>query len=104
MVTYDETKQIIANVRQRAPDATITITGQPLYEAGLTCTLAGVGGPELTDEMAQRAGNDPTQNVTYAGIFGPLSSAHTAGDPTGCHANTEGQQFLGQQAMDFWGE
>lgn len=78
------------------------ITGQPLYEAGLTCSLAGVGGPELTDDMAQQAGNDATQNVIYGGIFGPLSSSHTAGDATGCHANTEGQQFLGQQAIDKW--
>lgn len=102
-VTYDETKQIIANLRQRVPDATIYITGQPLYEAGLTCSLAGVGGPELTDQMAQQAGNDSTQNVIYGGTFGPLSSAHTAGDMTGCHANAEGQQFLGQQAIDKWG-
>jgi hypothetical protein len=103
-VTYSETTQIIANVRQRVPDATIYITGQPLYEEGLTCSLAGVGGPELTDEMAQQAGNDASQNVIYGGIFGPLSSAHTPGDATGCHANTEGQAFLGQQAIDKWGE
>jgi hypothetical protein len=103
-VTYDETKKIIANVRQRAPDTTIYITGQPLYEQGLTCSLAGVGGPELTDEMAQQAGNDSTQNVICGGIFGPLSASHTAGDSTGCHANTEGQRFLGQQAIDKWGE
>ena len=103
-ITYQETTQIIANVRERAPNAEIYITGQPLYEPGLTCSLAGVGGPELTDDMAQQAGSDASQNVSYAGIFGPLTAAHTAGDTTGCHANAEGQAFLGQQAIDKWGD
>jgi len=103
-ITYQETTQIIGNVRERAPNATIHITGQPLYEEGLSCSLAGVGGPELTDDMAQQAGNDASQNVNYGGIFGPLTAAHTAGDATGCHANNDGQAFLGQQAIDKWGE
>lgn len=101
MVNYEETKQIIANVRQRAPDARIYITGQPLYAEGLTCDLAGAGGPELTDSMAQMAGEDDSQDVTYAGVFGPLTSSQRSDS---CHANTEGQQALGEQAIEKWGE
>jgi hypothetical protein len=99
-VTYDETKQIIANVRQRAPNATIYITGQPLYAQGLSCELAGDGGPELTDDMALMAGADASQNVIYGGTFGPLTSSQRSDS---CHANGEGQRALGQQAIDKWG-
>lgn len=88
-------------MRERAPDATIYITGQPLYEQGLTCDLSGNGGPELTDEMAQMAADDDSQNVLYGGIFGPMSSAQRSDS---CHANGEGQRALGQQAIDKWGE
>ena len=41
------------------------------------CFLAGGGGPELTDELAQQAGSDATLNVTYAGTFGPLGQTTT---------------------------
>ena len=99
-VTYDETKQIIANVRRHAPNATIHITGQPLYAQGLTCDLSGAGGPELTDTMAKMAGDDASQNVTYAGTFGPLNSSQRSDS---CHANQAGQQLLGQQAIDKFG-
>ena len=54
----------------------------------------------MTDRMARQAGDDATQNVIHGGTFGPLSASHTAGDATGCHANNEGQGFLGQQAVD----
>jgi hypothetical protein len=98
--TYDEVKQLIANARQHAATgATIYITGQPLYDAGHTCTLAGSGGPELTDSLAQQAGNDSTENVIYPGAF----HLHNGEDQDGCHANTTGQQSLGRQALAFWG-
>ncbi|PGH13275.1 hypothetical protein AJ80_06385 [Polytolypa hystricis UAMH7299] len=98
--TYDEVKQLIANARQHAaPDATIYISGQPLYEGGNICFLAGPNGPQLTDSLAQQAAADASQNVIYPGAFilrnGEVSD--------GCHANTAGQQSLGQQALAFWG-
>jgi endo-1,4-beta-xylanase len=97
--TYDEVKRLIANARQHAASgATIYITGQPLYDAGYTCDLAGSGGPELTDRLAQQAGADSTQSVIYPGQFhlrnNELSDT--------CHANTTGQQSLGRQAIAFW--
>ncbi len=98
--TYNEVKQMIANARQHAASgATIYITGQPLYEPGHTCSLAGAGGPELTDSLAQQAAGDPTQNVIYPGVFRLLNSEVVS---DGCHANTAGQQSLGQQAKAFW--
>ena len=97
--TYNEVKQLIANARQHAaPGATIYITGQPLYESGHTCTLAGAGGPELTDSLARQAAADATQNVIYPGAFHLLNNELS----DACHANTAGQQSLGQQALAFW--
>ncbi|MGR6918003.1 cellulose-binding domain-containing protein [[Actinomadura] parvosata] len=98
--TYDEVKRLIANARRHAaPGATIFITGQPLYDAGQTCFLAGANGPQLTDSLARQAAADPTQNVTYSGSF-RLRSDEVA---DGCHANAAGQQSLGRQALTFWG-
>jgi hypothetical protein len=97
--TYDEVKRLIANARQHAaPGATIYISGQPLYDPGRTCFLAGANGPQLTDNLARQAAADSTQNVTYPGAF-RLRSNEVA---DGCHANTAGQQSLGRQAMTFW--
>ncbi|MGW3567959.1 hypothetical protein ACWDSL_29605 [Streptomyces sp. NPDC000941] len=97
--TYDEVKKLIANARQHAaPDATIYITGQPLYDPGQTCFLAGADGPQLTDRLARQAAADPAQNVIYPGAF-HLASNEVA---DGCHANAAGQRSLGSQALTFW--
>lgn len=93
-------KKLIANARSHAAqDAEIYITGQPLYSNGAQCFLAGPGGPESTDKLAQQAGQDTTQNVKYVGSF--LLEPGEVQD--GCHANTEGQKSLGNQAKAFWG-
>jgi hypothetical protein len=98
--TYDEVKRLIANARQHAaPGARIYISGQPLYDPGQTCSLAGANGPQLTDSLARQAAADATQNVTYPGVF-RLRSNEVA---DGCHANSAGQQSLGRQAQAFWG-
>jgi hypothetical protein len=97
--TYGEVQQLVANARQHAaPGATIYISGQPLYDAGQTCTLAGANGPQLTDNLAQQAAADSTQNVIYPGQF----RLHPNEVSDGCHANTAGQQSLGQQAIGYW--
>lgn len=100
-VTYDEVKSMIANARSHAADnATIYISGQPVYDPGLTCDLAGSGGPELTDSLAEMAGNDAALDVIYVGQFGPLSNGDRSDS---CHANTTGQRKLGQQAAEYFG-
>ncbi|MFI9383437.1 hypothetical protein [Kutzneria sp. NPDC052558] len=99
--TYDEVKALIANARlHAAPGALIYITGQPQYEPGHTCPLAGADGPQSTDSLARQAAADRTQKVLYAGAF-HLKNDELIAD--GCHANTAGQQSLGWQALRFWG-
>jgi hypothetical protein len=103
--TYEEVKQLITNARMRAsPEATIYLSGQPLYTPGHVCALAGPKEPQLTDDLAKQAGADATQNVTYLGVWGPLSDADTAGDPTACHANASGLLLLGSQAVRYFGK
>jgi len=98
--TYDEVTRLIANARSHAASgAQIIITGQPLYDAGQTCSLAGANGPQLTDSLARQAAADATQNVTYPGVF----RLHANEVADGCHANTAGQQSLGRQALGYWG-
>lgn len=99
-VSYDEVGSLIANAREHAaPDAEIYISGQPLYEGGATCFLAGAGGAELTDEMATRAGEDEALNVTYVGKFW-LGDGEVQ---DGCHANAAGLAALGAQALEIFG-
>jgi hypothetical protein len=64
------------------------------------CNLSGEGGPELTDRLAREAAADTSLNVIYPGSFGPLGNGTTSDS---CHANTAGQDLIGQQAIDFWG-
>ncbi|KAF2690102.1 hypothetical protein K458DRAFT_383235 [Lentithecium fluviatile CBS 122367] len=98
--TYDEVKKLIANSRSHAAsNATIYITGQPLYDAGQSCQLAGANGPQNTDKLAQQAAADTTQNVIYPGSF----ILHKGEVQDGCHANAAGQSSLGKQAVAFWG-
>jgi hypothetical protein len=99
--TFDEVKKLIANARQHsAPDAKILITGQPIYPDNPTsCFLAGANGPEMTENLAKKAAEDTSLNVTYPGAF-KLKRGEVQ---DGCHANTAGQASLGKQAIAFWG-
>jgi hypothetical protein len=98
-VQYDEVKQLIANARQHAaPGAAIYATGQPLYEGGNTCFLAGSDGPQLTESLAKQAAADTMQNITYPGPF-TLQAGEVADSS---HANTAGQASLGRQAIQLW--
>ena len=98
--TYDEVRQMVNAARQHAASgATIYITGQPLYSEGNVCDLAGSGGPEHTDDLARQAGNDASLNVTYSGTF-TLRNSEVS---DGCHANSAGEQSLGNQAVNKWG-
>jgi hypothetical protein len=99
--TLEEARTVVDITRARAPGAYLYITGQPLYDAGHVCALAGDGGPERTDNLAKElAADDP--NVHYAGTFGPLSASDVPIDA--CHPGVEGEDRLGTQAKGKWGQ
>lgn len=98
--TSQEVAQMTAAARQHAaPGAEIYITDQPLYENSNSCFLAGADGPQLTDRLAHEAAADPSLDVIYPGSF--LLQQNEVAD--GCHANSNGEQSLGRQALGFWG-
>lgn len=99
--TIQEVQALVNNARSHAAEgATIYITGQPLYWQGHVCQLAGSDGPESTDRLAQQMAElDPT--VIYAGQL-RLSQGEVANDT--CHANTAGEDALGRQAKEIWGQ
>jgi len=100
--TFQEVQQLIANAREHAaPGATIYISGQPVYSGGHVCSAAGTTGPEDMEALAAQAAADPALDVIHVGPFGPLSSSQVQAD--GCHANDQGKQALGMQALDFFG-
>jgi hypothetical protein len=82
----------------------IYLVGQPQYEAGHTCSLAGTGGAEWTDATAQKMAADSTVNkdLTYLGKFIIDSTKGEVSTDT-CHASSSGMQVLGNQAKAFWG-
>ena len=99
--TAQEVNSMIENARSHsAPGATIYLTGQPLYFQGHTCSLAGTGGPESTDQLAQQVAAQH-DDVIYPGSF-ILQDGEIANDT--CHANTQGEDSLGEQARAFWGQ
>jgi hypothetical protein len=102
--TDAELKAMIQAARDHTnPGTHIYIVGQPQYEAGHECNLAGTGGAKWTDDQAKALAADPAvnQNMTYLGQFKLNCSNNECQDA--CHANTAGQQSLGNQAKAFWG-
>jgi hypothetical protein len=97
-------KAMIQAARDRLnPGTHVYLVGQPGYEAGHDCFLAGAGGAKWTDDTARKLAMDPSvnQNLTYLGQFKLDSSKGEAQD--GCHASGAGFTALGNQAKAFWG-
>ncbi len=96
-------KSMIKAARSKIPaSAHIYLVGQPQYEAGHTCTLAG-GQEKWTDDTAKKLGPDTSidSNMSYLGTFNLNCGAGECSDA--CHANSTGQQKLGNQAKAYWG-
>jgi hypothetical protein len=101
-VTAAEVQTMIRNARAHAPGSRIWITGQPVYNQGHTCSLAGANGPGLTDMRAKEA-NNPADNVFYAGtLLLDASKSQVAGDT--CHASPAGEDALGDQMIAKFGK
>ena len=95
-VTAAEVQKMITNARAHStPTTRIWISGQPTYEAGHTCSLAGTGGTELTDMRAKEA-NNPANGVYYAGTFKIDSTKGEVSSDT-CHASSAGELTLGDR-------
>jgi len=85
------------------PGTHVYLVGQPSYEAGHSCFLAGDGGAEWTEATAQKMAMDSTVNkdLTYLGQFKLDTTKGESSD--GCHAAGPGFTALGNQAKAYWG-
>jgi hypothetical protein len=103
--TDAEVKSMIAAARAHTnPGTHIYLVGQPQYEAGHTCSIAG-GQEKSTDEQAKRLAADSSvnQDLTYLGKFQLDSTKGEVMSDT-CHASSPtGENVLGNQAKAFWG-
>jgi hypothetical protein len=104
--TETELKAMITSARQHVnPGTHIYIVGQPQYQAGHECTLAGTGGAQWTDDQAKALAADSSinQDLTYLGQFKLDSSKNEVMSDT-CHASSPtGENVLGEQAKVFFG-
>ena len=101
--TDDEVKQMIASARAHTNAGTkLYLVGQPQYEAGHECSLAGDGGAKWTDDEAKKIAADASQNISYLGQF-ILDSTKGEVSSDSCHATSTGEDVMGKQAMAFFG-
>ncbi len=104
--TDAELKEMIQSVRDHTnPGTHLFLVGQPQYQQGHECSLAGTGGAKWTDDQAKKLAADPSVNkdLTYLGQFLLDSTKGEVMSDT-CHATSTGEDVLGRQAMAFWGE
>lgn len=104
--TDAQVKSMIKAARAHVnPDTHIYLVGQPQYENGHTCDIAG-GKEATTEEQAKRLGEDKTidSNMSYLGTF--LLNCDKGECADSCHASPgagKGEERLGNQAKAFWG-
>jgi hypothetical protein len=101
--TDAQVKSMIKAARAKVnADAHIYLVGQPQYENGHHCDIAG-GAEATTEEQAKRLGDDATidPNMSYLGTF--LLNCDNNECADSCHANSTGEKRLGNQAKEFWG-
>ncbi|WP_437607298.1 hypothetical protein WMF20_41830 [Sorangium sp. So ce834] len=103
--TDQELRDMVNAARQHVdPGTHIYIVGQPVYNEGHDCFIAGAGGADWTNMKAQELANDPTinENMSYLGKFILNNDAGEVSD--GCHASSpKGENVLGEQAKAFFG-
>ncbi|MGZ8184383.1 MAG: thrombospondin type 3 repeat-containing protein [Methylobacter sp.] len=93
----EDARAIRDEIRRRAPNATIYVSSQPDY-ADQVCKIAGPDGPQKMQDLAAQLVSEG--GVETGPVIGPLTSDQVGND--GCHANTEGKVFMGQQLMEFF--
>jgi hypothetical protein len=102
--TDDEVKQMIAAAKAHTnPGTHIYLVGQPQYEAGHECSLAGNGGAKWTDDEAKKIAADSSvgSDVSYLGQFILNSTKGEVMSDT-CHATSSGEDVMARQANAFF--
>lgn len=96
--SFENALAVLDEMQTRIPGVTVYVSSQPAYTDGHVCALAGPGGPEKTQEIADQLID--AGMVLEGPLMGPLQKSETR---DGCHANDDGTVILGQQLLDFFG-
>ena len=95
----DQVTAVVDNIRARSGNIPVYLSPLNSFEPGHVCSLTGLGGVEVAAAIADwGASNLP--NVLRGPDTGPLSPSQLVSD--GCHLNTAGVAFVGQQLVAFF--
>jgi hypothetical protein len=94
----DNARLLLAEIRNRIPDAVVVVSAMPEYSGGHICDIAGPGGPAFAQKVVDQLIVDGS--VLPGPTMGPLAADETR---DGCHATDEGQTVMGRQLLDFFG-
>ena len=97
--TLSAVQKVYDEIKRRAPEAIVFISAQPAYTNGHVCSIAGSTGPERMQSLADQFVT--TQQVLRGPVMEPLQLDMLS---DGCHANSAGSAFMGQQLMEFFGQ
>jgi hypothetical protein len=100
----ENARAVLDEIKRSAPEATIYVSAQPSYSdpdsaVEHVCSIAGADGPSRMEELAAKLVSEG--EVEQGPVLGPLTTDMLVSD--GCHANSEGELFMGQQLADFFG-
>ncbi|WP_026223255.1 thrombospondin type 3 repeat-containing protein [Methylosarcina fibrata] len=100
----EDARAVRDEIKRLAPEATIYVSAQPSYSdpnspVDPVCRIAGANGPQRMEELAAELVSEG--GVEQGPVLGPLTPDLLLDD--GCHANSEGELFMGQQLADFFG-
>jgi hypothetical protein len=100
--TDDEVRQMIAAAKAHTnPGTHIYLSGQPVYEAGHECSLAGTGGAKWTDDEAKKIAGEGIPDVSYLGQWKLDSTKGEVMSDT-CHATSSGEDAMARQANAYF--
>lgn len=99
----ENARDVRDEIKRRAPGATIYVSPQPGYSssgnvADPFCSIAGADGPQRMQALAANLIGEG--GVEKGLIFKPLTPDLIL--PDGCHGNTEGELFMGEQLLQFF--
>ena len=95
----DQLAGIVDNIRARSGNIPIYLSPLNFYESGHVCDLTGPSGVDVAAAIADWGASNLT-NVFRGPDTGPLSSSQLVSD--GCHLNSVGIAFVGQQLVAFF--
>jgi len=97
--TYSNALKVVNEVKDRIPNAEVYVSVMPNFPDH-ECSITG---SDYYDDMQAIVGKLAANGAALEGPeMGPLTTDLCASD--GCHANSAGEELLGEQLIDFFGK